>query len=66
MDGPIASGWYEHPKQGLIRIFQKNGQWVYVCYTSNGQKPLSRPKAVDPWLWALSQKNEEMVDEGEF
>ena len=62
MDGAVSPGWYDHPQFGLIKIFKKDGQWVYVCYTSNGDKALSRPKAVDPWLWALSQKNEAMID----
>ena len=67
MDGSIASGWYEHPQLGLIKIFLKDDQWVYVCYTRNGQKALSRPKTVDNWLWALSEKNEELYfDEEEM
>jgi len=62
MDGAVTPGWYDHPQLGLIKIFRKDNQWVYVCYTKNGDKALSRPRGVDPWLWALSEKNEEMID----
>jgi hypothetical protein len=62
MEGAVTPGCYNHPQLGLIKILKKDGQWVYICYTHNGGKTFSRPKPVDPWLWALSQKNEEMVD----
>lgn len=60
MDGAIAPGWYDHPQFGLIRIIKKDGQWAYVCYSHDGGKALSRPRPVDPWVWALSEKNEKM------
>lgn len=62
MDGAVTPGWYDHPQLGLIKIFQKNHEWVYVCYSHNGEKALSRPKPIDQWLWALSKPNKKMAD----
>lgn len=55
MDGPFKEGFYNHPKLGVIRIFQKEGGWVYQCYTQNGQKAVSRERSIDTWTWALSE-----------
>lgn len=54
MDGMYAEGWYEHPSEGRIRIVHKDGEWVYQCYTQNGQKALSKERPLDNWIWALS------------
>ncbi len=59
MDGPVTEGWYQHPQWGLIEVFKKKGRWVYVCYTSDGSKALSRPRDMDPWIWALSEEGQE-------
>ncbi|OGR07696.1 MAG: hypothetical protein A2511_00640 [Deltaproteobacteria bacterium RIFOXYD12_FULL_50_9] len=58
MDGSFQEGWYKHPTLGLIKIFQKNYTWVYMCYASNGQKPLSKDRPLDQWTWALSEPEE--------
>ena len=56
MEGPVKEGFYNHPNNGVIRIFQKeNGNWVYQCYTQNAQKAISREKSLDNWTWALSE-----------
>ncbi len=56
MDGSYAEGWYKHPNHGLIKIFLKDGrEWVYQCYTTNGDKPLSKDRPLDSWTWALSE-----------
>jgi hypothetical protein len=56
MDGTFKDGMYSHPNLGLIKIFSKDGNWVYQCYTSNGQKPLSSPKPLDQWTWVMSEE----------
>ena len=58
MDGMFAEGWYEHPSLGLIKIYLKSGEWVYQCYTKNGQKALSKERPLDSWTWALSEPSE--------
>jgi hypothetical protein len=55
MDGTFKEGWYTHPSLGLIRIFVSGPEWVYVCYTKNGMKALSKERALDSWTWALSE-----------
>lgn len=55
MDGRYKDGWYTHPNLGLIRIFLKDYDWFYQCYTQNGSKPLSKERALDSWTWALSE-----------
>jgi len=56
MEGSVKEGLYNHPSQGVIKIFQdKSGSWVYQCYTKNGQKAISREKSLDSWIWALSE-----------
>ncbi len=60
MDGGFKEGWYKHHTLGLIRVFvDRTGSWVYQCYTKNGAKPLSRPRPMDSWTWALSEEAEE-------
>ncbi|MEW6428619.1 MAG: hypothetical protein AB1568_11355 [Thermodesulfobacteriota bacterium] len=61
MDGPMNPGWYSHPQQGLIKVFIKNGQWVYVCYSTDGTRALSRPRAMDAWIWALSEARDDLI-----
>ncbi len=56
MDGPFKDGMYTHPSLGLIKIFIKNESWVYQCYKSSGLKPLSAPKPLDQWTWAMSEE----------
>ncbi len=56
MDGTFKDGMYIHPNLGLIKIFIKDGDWVYQCYKSNGSKPLSAPKPLDQWTWAMSEE----------
>ncbi|MFH7319168.1 hypothetical protein ACHHRT_01005 [Desulfurivibrio sp. D14AmB] len=55
MEGSFREGWFKHPTLGLIRIFIKGPDWVYVCYTSNGEKALSKERPLDSWTWALSE-----------
>ncbi|TBV79445.1 MAG: hypothetical protein EYX74_06915 [Desulfobulbaceae bacterium] len=55
MEGNFSEGWYQHPSLGLIKIFFNNSDWVYVCYTRNGQKALSKERKIDNWIWALSK-----------
>ncbi|ADH85063.1 hypothetical protein [Desulfurivibrio alkaliphilus] len=55
MEGTFQEGWYTHPTLGLIRVFTSGSEWVYVCYTSNGRKALSRERPLDGWTWALSE-----------
>ena len=55
MDGIYTEGWFTHPTQGLIRVFSKGGEWLYQCYTKNGQKALSKERPLDSWTWALSE-----------
>ena len=56
MEGPVKEGLYNHPSQGVIKIFHKeNESWVFQCYTKNGQKAISREKSLDTWTWALSE-----------
>lgn len=59
MDGQFKEGWYNHPNLGLIKISEKGSSWVYRCYTRNGQKPVSKERALDTWTWALSEKSPE-------
>ena len=55
MDGQITAGWYQHPKLGLIKIFEDSKRtWVYQCYSDSGMRALSKEKAIDQWIWALS------------
>ncbi len=54
MEGQYQAGFYEHPNLGLIKIFSKDGSWVYQCYKRNGSKPLSSPKPLDQWTWTMS------------
>ena len=56
MDGSYKDGMYTHPSLGLIKIFIDDGEWVYQCYTSNGAKPVSNPKPLDQWTWAMSEE----------
>lgn len=57
MDGAIRKGFYRHPQLGLIRISERNGTWVYYCYSSDGSRLLSvKPKKLDNWLWAMSEE----------
>lgn len=56
MDGTYEQGWYTHPNEGLIRVSQKDGEWVYRCYSVNGQRALSKERPLDSWTWALSQR----------
>ncbi|MFC1524704.1 hypothetical protein ACFL6N_07935 [Thermodesulfobacteriota bacterium] len=65
MDGTYQEGMYSHPSLGTIRIFQKNNNWVYQCYTTRGHKPLSRERPIDPWTWALSEPMESFTAEEE-
>lgn len=55
MEGSYREGWFIHPNLGLIRIFIKGPDWVYVCYTRNGEKALSKERPLDSWTWALSE-----------
>ena len=55
MEGTYQEGWYSHPNLGLIRVFISGPDWVYVCYTKNAQKPLSKERDLDSWTWALSE-----------
>jgi len=55
MQGNFTAGWYEHPSHGLIKIFMSSAGWVYRCYTRNGEKPLSKERPLDQWIWALSE-----------
>ena len=57
MQGNYESGWFEHPSLGLIKVFPNaSGDWVYRCYNQNGDKPLSKERPMDQWIWALSEK----------
>ena len=56
MDGTYEEGWYIHPKEDLIRVNQNDGEWVYRCYSGNGQRALSKERPLDSWTWALSQR----------
>ena len=62
MQGNYEAGWYEHPSNGLIKIYNSAAGWVYRCYTRNGDKPLSKERPLDQWVWALSVKR----PDGEF
>lgn len=55
MEGSYKEGWYHHPSLGLIRVFVSGSDWVYVCYTRNGKKALSKERTIDGWTWALSE-----------
>ncbi|MDZ7641098.1 MAG: hypothetical protein U5J62_03605 [Desulfurivibrio sp.] len=55
MEGTYQEGWYNHPTLGLIRIYVSGTDWVYVCYTRNGKKALSKERPLDGWTWALSE-----------
>ena len=57
MDGTFTAGWYNHPTLGLIRVYLKGNEWVYQCYTQNGQKALSKERPLDSWTWALSEES---------
>ena len=57
MDGPFQAGWYDHPQYGVIKIFENEKEWVYVCYTSSGAKKVSRQKSLDSWTWVASEPN---------
>ena len=59
MDGTYTEGWFTHPTQGLIRVFLKGGEWVFQCYTKNGQKALSKERPLDSWTWALSEAEQQ-------
>ncbi len=54
MDGAIEAGWFVHPQNDLIRVFQSGTQWVYQCYSSTGTRVLSKERPLDSWTWALS------------
>jgi len=64
MDGTFTEGWFTHPSQGLIRVFLKGGEWVFQCYTKNGQKALSKERPLDSWTWALSESAPGQLDLG--
>ena len=55
MNDTYTEGWFTHPNHGLIKIFLKNGSWLYLCYSHNGQKALSKERPLDRWIWALSE-----------
>ena len=55
MDGTFIEGWFNHPNLGLIKIYLTGGDWVYQCYTKNGQKAVSKERPLDSWTWALSE-----------
>jgi hypothetical protein len=64
MDGSYHEGFFDHPGQGLIKIFKNsNEEWVFECYTSNGTKPLSKERPLDSWTWALSTVSKIKDDE---
>ena len=58
MEGNFQEGWYEHNSLGLIKVQEGPKGWVYVCYASNGQRTLSRPKPLDTWTWALAEERD--------
>jgi len=64
MQGNYTKGWFKHPSHGLIKIYTNKAGWVYRCYTANGTKPLSKERAIDQWIWALSEevKKEEPIE----
>lgn len=66
MDGTYSEGWFTHPNHGLIRIFFKSGEgeWVYQCYSQNGQKALSKERPLDSWTWALSDATHKDYGQG--
>ena len=54
MDGQVTTGWYRHPKLGLIKIFvNEKREWVYQCFSESRARALSREKEMDNWTWAL-------------
>lgn len=55
MEGNYRAGWFNHPTLDLIKVFMSNRDWVYQCYTKNGQKAVSKEKTLDPWTWALAE-----------
>jgi len=56
MQGNFKPGWYEHPTHGLIRVSMNTSMgWTYRCYTQNGDRPLSKERPLDHWIWALSE-----------
>ncbi len=59
MDGKIKTGWYVHPNLSLIKVYEKNGAWVYQCYKRNGSKAISKERDLDQWTWALSEPSPE-------
>ncbi|OKY76766.1 MAG: hypothetical protein BM485_01465 [Desulfobulbaceae bacterium DB1] len=59
MDGQYKPGWYIHPNLALIKIYQSGQSWVYRCYSSSGQKALSKERPLDQWTWALSEPSPE-------
>ncbi|MBI4792461.1 MAG: hypothetical protein HY789_07020 [Deltaproteobacteria bacterium] len=59
MDGHFKPGWYIHPSLALIKIYQKDQNWVYQCYTASGQKSISKERPLDQWVWALSEPSPE-------
>lgn len=59
MDGQFLPGWYNHPNLGLIKIYERSNKWVYVCYSNNGQKALSKERTIDQWIWALSNQTKD-------
>jgi hypothetical protein len=61
MDGIYEAGWYTHPTLGLIKIDRLKDQWVYYCYAEKGHKPLSRQRPLDQWIWALSERRQEVI-----
>ena len=63
MDGNFRECWMEHPSLGLIKVFQDDLDWVYQCYTRNGQKPVSKEKPLDSWTWALAEEVDRNYDE---
>lgn len=63
MDGSIREGFYRHPQQGLIRISEKDGAWVFHCFSADGSRQLTmKGKKVDNWLWALSEEAKDIVE----
>ncbi|MCK5232840.1 MAG: hypothetical protein KAR13_21380 [Desulfobulbaceae bacterium] len=55
MEGNYSAGWFNHPSLDLIKVFVSNQDWVYQCYTKNGQKAVSKEKTLDAWTWALAE-----------
>lgn len=61
MDGQMIEGWYNHPRQGLIKIFiNEKQEWVYQCYSDSGTRVLSKERTIDSWTWALCEPSNKL------